>query len=205
MENTYPGVNLLGGNNSLDRERAYNDYLGRLWRVTPMNKYIVKGPLRDPDSWSGSNFQIIRKCGSPIVFSNKDQLEHYKSTGLGAVRKHGRWTEGKISNIDFTTSKNCDAKFINLKLNAFVTSKHPEQTGHVFINEEHVGDIRIVEGEERPRIFTLPLPYSKSNTYSLRIEVDNPVQPKSLGIGENISYLGFAVISLEPSLDGEVE
>lgn len=201
FDHQYNGVNLLGNDKPKNRARKH-------YRLPHGNntheQYTINGSLRDINSWSGEDFEFIRSCGEAIKFTSKDQAQNYSSKGLGVVEKYGRWTELETSEIEYTTNENCAAEYITLKLNAFVTSKHPQQDGKVFINGEFVGDILIIEGEDRPKDFTFPLPSSRNNKYSIRFEINNPVQPKSIGLGEDDRLLGFRLIRMELSL-GEDE
>ena len=136
-----------------------------------------------------------------IDFSEENQLNDYQSSGLGEISRYGRWTNGNFAQIDFKASDNCDAKSLVLKLNAFVTPDHPVQSGKVYINGNLAGIVAIHEDKERPKNFSFVLPESDDNTYSVTIDIDNPVQPKSLSLGDNTLDLGFRFIQMELSLD----
>ena len=85
-------------------------------------------------------------------------------------------------------------------LSAFVTSKNPEQTASVFINEQTVGNLSITVNEassKEPKQFILKLPDARDNNYAIRFEIDNPVTPKSVGVNEDTRRLGFGFVSME--------
>ena len=93
----------------------------------------------------------------------------------------------------------CQAKSIKFNLNAFVTSKNPEQTASVFINDKPAGDIRVSIGEAQPKQFVFALLDTEDNNYIIRFKIDKPTTPESVGFNTDTRELGFGFISMQLS------
>ena len=140
-------------------------------------------------------FEIYPAIDSNSIFSFS--IDSVINTGLSEKESWGRWSDGSKVEIKFKTKPNTKKnRSVQFNLNAFVTSKNPEQTASVFINEKPVGNIQISMRETRPKQFTLALPDTQDNKYTIRFEIDKPTTPKSVAVSEDTRELGFGFVDM---------
>ena len=136
-------------------------------------------------------------CKRKIKFNNQDDLKYYKTRQIDLIEPWGKWSHGPTSKISFNVEEKCKFQTLKFNLKAFVTPKDPERIANVFINDQFVSQIKITLDETQPKEFTFTLPNVRTNSYTVRFEINNSAPPKSVGSKEDKRKLGFGFISME--------
>jgi len=204
ITNDYQGVDLLSLTKSEFRTRIFNYYFWSKeyhdWsksNVPPITKFVINGPINNPANWKKKGIDTPIVCNSKLAFSSNDKVLYSEDFGWSFRETWGRWTDGPATQMSFKVEEQCDLKALKFKLNAFVTSKNPEQTANVFINEESVGRIKIELSTQFPKEYVFEIPDVNNNNFTVRFEIDQPTSPESIGISEDARSLGLGFISME--------
>jgi hypothetical protein len=139
------------------------------------------------------------KYGEVIAFSSVGATQTYLSSGLSAVETFGTWSDSKKSTITFKLDMvTCKSNELSMHLRGFVTKSNPEQKAGVLLNNEYIGEVKIKAGEPQPKEFSFGISKKTKceEVNTLEFQIENPVSPKSLGIGNDARMLGIGFESM---------
>lgn len=161
------------------------------------NKIDKNSFLSVPNAMNNISMTYYELKSNAIYFFNNLDIDN---NGLSGIENWGRWSDSKTAKLYFKLDEDsCKSKSLVMKLDAFVSSKNPEQKAKVFLNNQAIGELVIKDGEVRPRDFNFDI-QNKTNcteVNELKFEIENPVSPKSVGVNSDVRELGFGFISME--------
>ena len=145
--------------------------------------------------------------GTDILFSAADAGGIFLLDGWSTPEPWGTWTEEKNSHLILPLPAGADIKPMRLSINAqgLLGEGHPSQTVTVSANGVAVGQIRF-DDVHNSGWRTLPVPLSaltrgRQGLLEVSFEIERPVRPADLGMGQDVRELGMGLIAMR--LDAE--
>jgi hypothetical protein len=140
--------------------------------------------------------------GTELAFSAGGSGTPYLMDGWSAPETWGVWTEGRKSSLIFRLPPDDASLPLRLTIEAqgLFGGQHPHQSVRVFVNDVPVGQIRF-DGSENggSRTFEVPLearPSRSGGVLDVTFQIENPVRPADLGMGNDRRELGMGLSSL---------
>ena len=145
--------------------------------------------------------------GTDILFSAAGAGAIFLLDGWSTPEPWGTWTEGKNSHLILPLPAGADIRPMRLSINAqgLLGKGHPSQTVTVSVNGVAVGQIRF-DDVHNSGWRTLPVPLSaltrgRQGLLDVSFEIERPVRPADLGMGQDDRELGMGLIAMR--LDAE--
>jgi hypothetical protein len=120
-----------------------------------------------------------------------------EQTGWGWSHREnwGAWSEGRQASL-LIAMPNPKPTRIRIVLKAMINPLHPVQKGNLYINGFLAQRLALTADQTE-----IEIPLSKAmrerNYVQLEFTLQNPVSPKSLGLGDDLRNLGVGLVSLE--------
>jgi Family of unknown function (DUF6311) len=135
-----------------------------------------------------------------IMFSSENKnANYYLGEGWSWLESWGVWSDSASSTINLPIPNNKKINGIKLRVKPFVVAaKKEEQVIEIFLNEIPITHQKIVFDESTISTITIPLDakLNLGNLLSIKIILEQPMSPRSLGIGNNDDRkLGVGLIS----------
>jgi len=140
--------------------------------------------------------------GTELSFSTGGSGTPYLLDGWSVPENWGVWTEGRKSSLIFQLPLDDASLPLRLTIEAqgLFGGQHPHQSVRVFVNDVPVGQIRFDGSENRgSRTFEVPLearPSRSGGVLDVSFQIENPVRPVDLGMGNDPRQLGMGLSSL---------
>lgn len=143
----------------------------------------IKSPIRSP-------IQI----GDVINFGLLEKGQRYLGAGWPIPEPWGTWSNGPSAKINIPLPDQ-QAQFLILHVRALVNGRHPSQNIDILVNGKTRTKVRLAQFENNK--VQIPLKSSDWTEQPLHIELQfqNPVSPKSLGIGSDDRLMSIGLIS----------
>jgi hypothetical protein len=107
----------------------------------------------------------------------------------------GAWSEGRQASL-LIAMPNPKPTRIRIVLKAMINPLHPVQKGNLYINGILAKRLALTADQTE-----IEIPLSKAmrerNYVQLEFTLQNPMSPKSLGLGDDLRNLGVGLVSLE--------
>lgn len=178
------------------RTRLFNYYRWKneFWKsstISGLTPYEIRGPVGREDNWvKDAPIQF----GQTIDFSEKGNSTKYTWTGWSEPEPWGTWTDGSVATLVMRPDKKLPGR-ITLKLQGFVSEGPVNAT--VVINEKTVGEIALSKSNPGGEFsFNIPDEAQKDAQIKLDLVIDNPRNPKDLGISRDDRDLGIGLFSM---------
>ena len=128
------------------------------------------------------------KGSSGVVFL--DNSEAILGGGWSNPEAWGVWVAGSEAQLQLPLPKFPSPKSLRLELRAFVSANHPSQSLTLYVNDQRLKTIELIQGENN--VIEIPLGTSMNfieQWLSKRLRIDlqcnNPISPKMLGLGDD--------------------
>jgi hypothetical protein len=201
----------------LDRQALYVFEADALWQLAssqppgPAFAGVVDSfRLLAPEGCAacpGAPLQAATSIGSPFPATTSlrfttdgnggAQLLH----GWSAPEAWGTWSEGDSAFValDLPTAPTSDLE-LAIEGHAFLDPKHAAQQVRVSVNQQRVGTLDYVLGQDDPvRRIRIPqaLAGSRKGRLLVRFDFVNPASPASVGMNADVRRLGLGLVGLE--------
>ncbi len=145
--------------------------------------------------------------GSDILFGLAGSGPAFQLDGWFAPEIWGTWTDGKNSNLVLPLPAGAGARPLRLSLNAqgIFAKERTSQIVTVSVNDVAVGEIRfddiLSNGWHTLSIPVSALLRNRQGLLGISFEVDQPIRPADIGMGEDRRELGMGLVAMR--LDAE--
>jgi len=119
--------------------------------------------------------------------------------GFSNAESWGTWTDSKEATIAFYMLPELCGKELKMKIvmRAFLDRKG-EQSVKLFVNNVKAAVIMIDNSLDNEYIISIPPDVIKDDKYlTIRLEVENPTSPNTIGVSEDTRKLGVGIVDME--------
>ena len=203
VENKFRGISLLELSEDADRKRGFFHYVSRDREHPVLRRFVIKGPVFDPDSWSELGMvDVVQEAadyiwGDFVNFGMEGNADPFTGQGWASPSSNSQWSDGNRAHLRFQiTAPNEEVEFLLAMSPFLVPGKLDRQRVQILVNDREFTSLEVTEQQGRLYIFTIPEEFLQADEIQVTFVLPDAAIPEELGVGGDKRKLGISVLQI---------